>query len=77
MEDANIFDGTSSRLLRHELPYLFHSSCSSAASSSSSQEQQQQMYSKLNVSREEANELIRRHNEVYHIADDVQEVFKK
>ena len=67
MEDANVSDGTSSRLLRHELPYLFNNSTSHETN----------MYSKLNVSREEANELIKKHNEVYQIAEDTQEVFKK
>lgn len=63
-KDLSLFDGSVTQLMKLELPHIFLALSNDKAS-------------KLNISKEEASQLIKRHQEIHTISEDVQEVFKK
>jgi serine/threonine protein kinase len=72
-KDLSLFDGTVVEVMKLELPHVFLSHYASSSSSSCSHN----TGNKLNVGKDEAQLLIRRHSELHSIPDPVQEVFKK
>lgn len=63
-KDLSLFDGSVTQLMKLELPHIFTNASNEKGS-------------KLNISKEEAHQLIKRHQEVHAISEEVQEVFKK
>ncbi len=62
--DLSLFDGTVRQLMKSELPHIFSNTINDKGS-------------KLNIGKDEAYQLIKRHQEAHTISADVQEIFKK
>ncbi len=63
-QDLSLFDGTVRQLMKSELPHIFSNTINDKGS-------------KLNIGKDEAYQLIKRHQEAHTISADIQEIFKK